>query len=402
MVATHLREISWAMATSLMLKAYCAGLIAVLQLVTPLTATAASPDCPLARAPYSSRLPVADIVVDTRARDILQRVAPEVLEPFSETGRYGRYPTFARITTPEKLLSFLPESVARTVALDAALRSVRVTSKAMRARCARYDSVPPQLPAVIMRPAMLVFDKNTGFRDAPSIDAAHSALERMAHARGWSLVRTDNGAVFNSRDLKRFNVVVWNNVSGDALTITQRAAFQGWIKRGGGFAAIHGSAGDPVYFWEWYIDTLIGARFLQHTGNPHFQAARVVVDDPASWIVRGIGPDWTMLEEWYSFKTNPRAAGAHVLAILDEKTYDPVSRTGDDLRMGDHPIAWTRCVGDGRSFYTAIGHRPESYAEPHSAILLERGIAWAMGLGDTQCQAGRERAGDKSDNKTFR
>ena len=57
-----------------------------------------------------------------------------------------------------------------------------------------------------------------------------------------------------------------------------------------------------------------------------------------------------------------------------------------------HPIAWTRCVGNGRSFYTAIGHRPESYVEPHSAILLERGIAWAMGLGGTGCPAVPRRA----------
>lgn len=369
------------------------GFVALVPFMAAVPAAAAAPDCPLARAPYSSRLPVADIVVDPAAQDVLEQVAPEVLEPFSETGRYGRHPTFARITTPEKLLSALPYGAARTAALDAALAPIRVTPAASRARCARYDSEPPELPDTIERPSMLVFDKITGFRDAPSVDAAQAAFERMAQARGWGLFRTDNAAIFNPRDLRRFDVVVWNNVSGDALTIDQRAAFRSWIEQGGGFAAIHGSAGDPVYFWDWYIDTLIGARFLEHTGQPHFQAARVVIDDPESWIVRGIGPDWTMTEEWYSFKSNPRTAGAHVLATLDETTYDPISRRGEDLRMGDHPIAWTRCVKNGRSFYTAIGHRPESYVEPHSAILLERGIAWAMGIGDTHCRAGREKQG---------
>ncbi|MBW8880252.1 MAG: ThuA domain-containing protein [Asticcacaulis sp.] len=58
--------------------------------------------------------------------------------------------------------------------------------------------------------------------------------------------------------------------------------------------------------------------------------------------------------------------------------------------MGDHPIAWTRCVGSGRSFYSAIGHRPENYSEPSSILLLEHGIAWAAGLGETQCVDGRE------------
>ena len=58
--------------------------------------------------------------------------------------------------------------------------------------------------------------------------------------------------------------------------------------------------------------------------------------------------------------------------------------------MGDHPIAWTRCVGDGRSFYSAIGHRPETYSEPHHVQLLEQAIAWAAGMGETQCRAGKE------------
>jgi type 1 glutamine amidotransferase len=78
-----------------------------------------------------------------------------------------------------------------------------------------------------------------------------------------------------------------------------------------------------------------------------------------------------------------------VLVRLDESTYQPFEGK-QDLRMGDHPIAWTRCLGNGRSFYTAIGHRPENYKEPHSVTLLENGIAWAAGLGGTQCRDDKE------------
>ena len=75
-----------------------------------------------------------------------------------------------------------------------------------------------------------------------------------------------------------------------------------------------------------------------------------------------------------------------VLAHLDESTYNPAS-----MAMGaDHPIAWSHCLGDGRAFYTAIGHRPQSYTEPNSLELLEQGVAWAAGQGDTRCKAGKE------------
>ena len=48
---------------------------------------------------------------------------------------------------------------------------------------------------------------------------------------------------------------------------------------------------------------------------------------------------------------------------------------------GEHPIAWVRCLEAGRSFYSAIGHRPEVYEEPHHVALLEQGVVWAAGAG---------------------
>ncbi len=74
--------------------------------------------------------------------------------------------------------------------------------------------------------------------------------------------------------------------------------------------------------------------------------------------------------------------GAHIVATLDEASYEPVGMPGQNLRMGsDHPIAWTRCVGQGRSFYSAIGHRPEVYSEPHYRLMLENAIGWAATKG---------------------
>ena len=346
---------------------------------------AATLDCPLARQPYSSKTVLLDLLLNPRARAVLDAEAPGLTTTPVGPPMSIRPPTFAAILTPEAVLRLQRAPAEVAARLDAALARVPVTAADMRARCARYDSVPPKLPATIKRPAILLFDKITGFRDRPSVDAAAAALRAMAARRGWTLVSSGNGAVFNARDLARFDAVVWNNVSGDALTLTQRRAFRQWIERGGGFAGFHGSAGDPVYLWDWYADTLIGARFTGHPMAPQFQDARVVVDDPGDPIAAGLGNGWTMSEEWYSFAASPRANGARVIATLDERSYSPVGMNGVDLRMGDHPIAWTRCVGRGRSFYSAIGHRPENYAHPQSIKLLEQGIAWAAGLGDRRC-----------------
>lgn len=353
---------------------------------------AAAMDCPLARQPYSIRSPMLDIMLDPRAKAAMDQAAPDLVSSLTRNFGGGDLPRgFAAITTPEFYLELRPDGAALGRRIDAALSKVRITKAAMLSRCARYDEAPPRLPKVIKRPAVLVFEKINGFRDDPSVNAAHAALEAMAKRRGWTMLFSSNGAVFNRRQLGRFDTIVWNNVSGDALTIPQRAAFRSWIEHGGGFAGIHGSGGDPVWFWNWYVDTLVGARFIGHPMNPQFQTAKVVVADPGRGITKGLPAMWNMNEEWYSFAKSPRLSGAHILATLDEKSYSPVGFLGHtDLRMGDHPIAWSKCVGNGRSFYTAIGHRPENYSEPNSVRLIEQGIAWSAGLGSSRCVNGRE------------
>lgn len=362
--------------------------LALLALMAAQAATV--PDCPLGKEPYSTRTPMIDLTLDSRAKAAIDGAAPDLVSSLTRNFGGDLPPGFAAITTPQFFLRMRPDGEDLGHKLDAALAAVPITPEATAARCARYDSKAPELPKAIKRPAILVFEKINGFRDSPSVDAAHAALKAMADRRGWTLVFSENGAVFNKRDLARFNAVVWNNVSGDALTLTQRATFKQWIENGGGFAGMHGSGGDPEWFWDWYADTLIGARFIGHPMSPQFQDARVVVASDSGGVATGLPQQWTMSDEWYSFAKSPRLSGAHVLATLDEASYSPVGFGGMNIRMGDHPIAWTKCIGNGRSFYSAIGHRPESYSEPNSVKLLERGIAWAAGLGESRCRNGHE------------
>ena len=68
------------------------------------------------------------------------------------------------------------------------------------------------------------------------------------------------------------------------------------------------------------------------------------------------------------------AAGSFVLATLDESSYGP----GEDLSMGDdHPIIWIACPGQGRSFYSALGHPAATYQKLAHERMLEAALAWA-------------------------
>ena len=342
-------------------------------------------DCPAAYRTYSADTPLLDLMINPAAKEIVDRDLPGFVSKLPKFLSGATPPTLADVLTIKIIASEFAAIPKEAIdKLDKDLAAVPLNKENALARCARYDETPPELPKTLTHPAILVFSKSNGFRDDPSVNAATAALKAMGERRHWDLEFIDNAAVFNAKDLKRFDAVVWNNVSGDMLTMPQRAAFKAYIEKGGGFAGFHGSGGDPYYDWDWYADKLIGARFLNHPMSPQFQEAKLHVDDSHDPIIQGIQPEWTMTDEWYSFKSDPRKNGAHVLVTLDESTYKAMSGKMD-LRMGDHPIAWTQCVGKGRSFYSAIGHRPEGYAEPNTNKLIEQGVAWVADHSHKAC-----------------
>ena len=342
------------------------------------SAAAARPvtDCPLRDAPFSVDSPLVDLLLSPAARKIVEDATGRSFDKGPPQLVGTKAPTFAAILSLRKASLFTGIKDAALPALDARLAALPVTAQDKAARCVRYDNDLPQVTLAPGKPHLLLFEKINGFKDVPSVNAAHKAFTEMAARRGWAIVATEKAGAFNPAMLRRFDAVIWNNISGDVLTLAQRKAFQGYLAAGGAFVGIHGSAGDPAYFWDWYPDKLLGARFLAHPMNPQFQEARIAVNKQHP-LAAALPTEWRMTDEWYSFTTNPRKIGAQVVLTLDESTYRPVGPMGVDLKMGDHPLAWTNCIGKGRMFYSAIGHRPETYSQPEYVALLEAALGWA-------------------------
>jgi type 1 glutamine amidotransferase len=220
---------------------------------------------------------------------------------------------------------------------------------------------------------VLVFSKTTGFRH-DSIPAGVQAIRALGRKGGFTVTATENGAAFTKKRLSRYEAVVFLNTTGDVLDPKQQAAFQAYIRKGGGFAGIH-SASDTEYDWPFY-GGLIGAYFRQH---PAVQQAAINVVDSKHPSTRHLPQRWTRIDEWYDFRSNPRGSVA-VLATLDEATY-----TGGTMGS-DHPIAWCHPFAGGRSWYTGGGHTIESFAEPAFRKHLLGGIRWAAGAVKGSCK----------------
>jgi type 1 glutamine amidotransferase len=211
--------------------------------------------------------------------------------------------------------------------------------------------------------AALVFTKTAGYRHA-SIPAGIAAVEALGREYGFKVDASESASLFTDESLSRYRVVIFLNTTGDILDAGAQAAFERFIRRGGGFVGIH-SASDTEYDWPWY-GQLVGAYFRSH---PAVQRATLLVDrsDPST---SHLPVQWLRKDEWYDFREDP-GEGVNVLVRIDERTYS-------GGKMGArHPITWYHEFDGGRAWYTALGHTVESYAEPDLLQHLLGGIQWA-------------------------
>ncbi|MEX0719816.1 MAG: ThuA domain-containing protein [Balneolaceae bacterium] len=219
----------------------------------------------------------------------------------------------------------------------------------------------------------LLFTKTAGWHHV-SINEGVDAIRNLANRHAFEVNWQENASQFNAQNLEQFDVIIFLNTTGDILNDEQQAAMEDFIRSGKGFVGIH-SASDTEYDWEWYTQ-LVGRMFVAH---PADQTAKIDVIDPGFPGLQ-IMPNsrfWT--DEWYVF-SEENVEGLNYLITVDENTYDPESDWGQGRAkgMGDfHPISWYQEFDGGRSFYTAMGHRPENYSD---AIFMEHifgGIFWA-------------------------
>jgi len=233
-------------------------------------------------------------------------------------------------------------------------------------------------------PSILIFSETRDWRHEEGIAGANLAIMKAAKEMGHGYFTTEHSGVFNDKDLQRFDVVVFNNMSGDALRPEEQAAFARWYDKGNGVVLLHGAGDSSQKGWPFYTDQLLGATFVSHIMAPQFQEARVEVLYQTHPVMQGIPKDFRATDEWYTYEAPPNEEFI-LLAGLDESTYTPTNTVyGDrsDLRMGpkasDHPIIWARCLGENqsRSVFTAMGHRYETYEAEEATLILKNALNW--------------------------
>lgn len=217
---------------------------------------------------------------------------------------------------------------------------------------------------------LLVLTATAGYRHE-AIPATLAAIEDLARPLGLTLERRDGPPPLPDLKLEGIAAVVLAQTTGDFLAPAAERALEDFVRGGGGLLGVHAAA-DAEHAWPGY-EALLGAWFRSHP--PGLQSTVVrFADDLPGLAGLGGGRAWPVTDELYDFRSNPRGR-VRVIATIDERTYE-------GGRMGaDHPIAWCHEPGNGRSWYTGLGHRPELFADPVFREHLGRGLAWVTRRG---------------------
>lgn len=220
--------------------------------------------------------------------------------------------------------------------------------------------------------SVLVFTKAQPPENAHAVTSeAVNLLEMNARRYSFSMEATDDADAFTTENLSEYDVVLWLNTSGDVLNAAQRDAFIDWVRDGGGFVGIHAAArAHPG--WDEYRQ-LVGPNVISDEDAATAEED-VTVDTSHPSTDDAPAQIESVSDQWYSFERNPMdQADTTILATVDH---------GPD---GQLPVAWCRSYGDGRSWYTVMGHSLSTFEEGDYMSLLRGGIWWAADVkGDPQ------------------
>jgi hypothetical protein len=165
------------------------------------------------------------------------------------------------------------------------------------------------------------------------------------------------------------DAIVFANTTG-TLPIPDVSGMLQWIAQGHGFAGMH-SAADTDHEVPAYLD-MLGNEFRTHGEQSTVDA---IVENPAHPASSPFGPRFRVFDEIYKF-TRPNRGSVTMLLSLDREPDDGAPEAG---RPGDLPLAWAKNYGQGRVFYTALGHREDVWQNPLYQQHVLGGIRWAMG-----------------------
>ena len=190
--------------------------------------------------------------------------------------------------------------------------------------------------------------------------AEHSA--QLLRAEGLSVRVADSLAALDALRGLSLIVPIWTmgTIAPEPL-----AALLDAVRGGVGLAGFHGGMGD-AFRDATDFQFMVGGQFVAHPDD--IKDYEVAIADRDHEITRGLD-DFRIRSEQYYMHVDP---SNHVLATT---VFEPASAPW--VAGAVMPVAWTRRHGEGRVFYSSLGHQPADLGVREAGELWRRGMLWA-------------------------
>lgn len=240
---------------------------------------------------------------------------------------------------------------------------------------------------------LAIADVSTAYQH-DSVSHALATIERLGRESGdyMTIIRTDtqlvtkgpvmNGAspVLNAKNLEFFDAIFFFGAGPGTLSQEQMNDLLSFVREDGkGFVAAH--TGDNAYQqYPEYREMIGGLWNHPWTRSENLEIdLPILVEDAGHPIMQALPSDFTVFDEAAVHQAPYSRDNVRVLASLDLASVDPALGR-DPANDRDVPIAWVKEYGQGRVFYSTLGHSDQSWDNPQVQQMFLDALRWALGL----------------------
>lgn len=241
-----------------------------------------------------------------------------------------------------------------------------------------------------------IYEHSVIKRSGNELSFAEKILAGLGPKNGIEFTFSKDGSLFSPEYVEQFDAFCFYTCDSPlvvgkdgfpAMTPAGKTALLDAVRRGKGFVGVH-SASDTfhthpeedaktkAHLSRYKNDgadaddytKMLGGEFIVHSKQ---QQAKLRVVDGRFPGLQSAGAEIELMEEWYSLKDF--AENLHVLLVQET-----AGMAGQPYQRPPYPNTWARMHGQGRVFYTALGHREDTWTNPLFQKILFGGIAWAV------------------------
>jgi type 1 glutamine amidotransferase len=291
----------------------------------------------------------------------------------------------------------MPRALALTVAIG--LLAVSAASSGLRAQ------TPARKKLLFLTHAALYKHASLAPAEAAVTDYGKSGGFDVTTRQGYQQDTAHLDMSFLTPEyLAQFDGLMLMTNGNLPLSEAQKRSIVDYVRNGKALIGVH-CASLTLYDYPEFGEVLGGyyRRSIVPTAAVGKKIGVLKVEDPSHPATRGLGESWPVAEEFYQFGTAVWDASrpteqisqvgrlhiplafsrdrVHVLLSLDTEKTDLSDLGPEIVKGGDYPQAWSRTFGNGRSFYTSLGHREDIWSTDEKfRAHVTGGIRWALGL----------------------